>query len=147
MKLFLILFMLISIEKAISQTTKIVDSGDFGRYGDCTTGRGICGIGVDDLNTKSTTSNFLIEKKNDSVLLMKVSKMKLTAEQEIALLGKQSNEFEAKEKKFFILEEDIFLDFIVISTLKLNKACASLQKGIFPIIEYQNYYLIELKLN
>lgn len=147
MKFLLTITMLIIVENTFCQTTKINDSGDFGRYGDCSTGRGVCGIGIDNLNAKSTTARFLIEKKNDSVVQMKILKVKLQLLDEVAVFGKNINDFTIREKKYFLLEEDLPLDIDVITLLLLKNKYTRITKGLFAIVEYQNYYLIELKLN
>jgi hypothetical protein len=117
----------------------------FGRYGDCTTGRGICGIDADNLNAKSIISKFSIEKENDSTLVLKIFNNRIVATDEVSLFGKASTDFAKSEQMNFQMDVDLPLNNYTKLSLQLDK-CSKILSGLYPVIKFDSYYLVELKL-
>lgn len=132
---------LFSQNKVAAKTT-----ASFGRYGDCSTGRGICGIDVDNLDAKSTVSKFLIEKENDSTLVLKIFNNRIDIADELILFGKSSVEFAKVAQIFFTMDVDLPLNNNTKSSLQLGKY-SKILNGIYPVVKFDSYYLVELKLN
>lgn len=131
-------------QKIVSNKTHA--NSTFGRYGDCTTGRGICGIGVDNLDSKSTTAKFIIERENDSTIVLKIFKDKISTVEEENLFDKSTHSFETAKQIFFKMDVDLPITTSVKINLHLPTKNVKINSGLYLAVEYDSYYMIELKL-
>ena len=123
------------------------DAGSsFGRYGDCTTGRGICGIDADNINNKSTTAKFFVEKENDSTLILKIFNSSISLADEISLFGKACADFEKTEQIYFKMDVDLPLTTAAKTSLYLPANNLKIASGLYMAVRFDSYYMIELKL-
>ncbi len=121
--------------------------GSFGRYGDCTTGRGICGIDAENLNAKSATAKFCIEKENDSTLILKIFNSRISQTDETNLFGKTTDGFGKTEQMFFKMDVDLPISSASKTILNLSNEYSKILNGMYPVAKFDSYYLIELKLH
>jgi hypothetical protein len=121
-------------------------NGSFGRYGDCTTGRGICGIDTDNLSDKSTTAKFSIEKENDSIVILKIFIKRISQFEEINILGKAAANFEKSEQMYFKMDVDLPFANTTKIILQLANNYSKIQSGLYPVVKFDSYYMVELKL-
>lgn len=125
---------------------KSAASGTFGRYGDCTTGRGICGIDSDNLNARSATTKFCIEKENDSTVILKIFGSRISQADEINLFGKTIAAFEKTEQIYFKMDVDLPFTNASKTSLNISNQYSKILNGLYPVIKFVSCYLIELKL-
>ncbi len=135
--------------KSFAQSTMLYnkETASFGRYGNCTTGRGICGIDADNLNARSATAKFCIEKENDSTVVLKIFKARISLTDEVNLFGKASANFEKSEQMYFKMDADLPFTSASKTTLHLSNKYSKILNGLYPVVKFDSYYLIELKLN
>lgn len=119
----------------------------FGRYGNCTTGRGICGIDADNINSKSSVAKFSIEKENDSTVILKIFNDRISALDEVSLFGKTAGDFEKSEQMYFKMDVDLPFTTVTKTGLHLSSNYSKILNGIYPVIKFDSYYLVELKLH
>lgn len=123
------------------------DAGStFGRYGDCTTGRGICGIGADNLDSKSSTAKFIVEKENDSTIVLKIFKNKISSIEEVNLFEKSRTNLKKNEVIYFKMDVDLPIENAVKTGLGLQAKNFKIGSGYYLTVQYDSYYMIELKL-
>ncbi len=130
---------------SIAQSAKSSNTGDFGRYGDCSTGRGICGVGTDNIATNGK-SNFSIEKKNDSIIILKLYKANISNAKEAAVYGKALQDFAASEKIYFKMDIDLLLDANTKSSLRIGNNYFKIPAGNYLLTSNTDYYFTEIKL-
>ncbi len=122
--------------------------GDFGRYGDCSTGRGICGVGAENLASSKPNSNakFTIEKKNESTIILKLMKANIPINQEAAVFGKAIQDFATTEKMYFKMDIDLPIDATITSSLKISSKYFKIPAGNYLLTNNAYYYSTEIKL-
>ena len=145
-KYLLILTINFYTKSSTGQVTKATATGAFGRYGQCTSGRGICGIEADNLNAKSTTAEFNIEKENDSTLILKIQKTKISVADEVVLFGKHLYEFSKDEAKYFKMDIALPLAQATKLALQVANKYNNIPMGTYLVNSFDSYFLIELKL-
>jgi hypothetical protein len=118
----------------------------FGRYGNCSSGRGICGIDANNLDSKTNAAKFYIEKENDSVVVLKIHKQKITQADELILFGKAVTDFAKTEQVYFKMDADLPFENSAKEILGLKEQYSKILTGIYPVVKFNDYYLVELKL-
>lgn len=121
----------------------------FGRYGDCSSGRGICGFGQTKIVAMENIENekYVIYKDADSSLLLRIYKSHITKTDEVQLFGKVISEFNKDEKMHFKMDADFTASYQIENVINTSSSnFKKIQSGLYQVQSHLNYYLIELKL-
>jgi hypothetical protein len=122
----------------------------FGRYAECTTGRGICGIGIENveegLELNAGSSKFIVRRRTDSTLLLKLVKANITAEEELRIFGKPLAQLPKHEPIRIYIDDAVPLSSEVRSLLAIPAAYSILIPGVFVVTDSGAYFITELKL-
>ncbi len=138
-----VLILVIIITQFLTATAQ-----EFGRYGDCTTGRGICSFSPENIGEKSVSSNpkFSLIAETETTILLKIYKPNITPDEEMKLFGKAVKDFLPDEKMYFIMDADLPLDAKTISSLKLLPKFQKIPAGSYLVTSFTAFYIAEIKL-
>jgi hypothetical protein len=118
----------------------------FGRYGDCTTGRGICGIDSENLSLIVNKQKFTLIGKSDTSILLTIYLKNLLPNDEVSILGKSFDKISIKDKLIFIMDNDLLLTPLQKDKLLLPKNCSKIINGNYIPMFVEDKILINLKI-
>ena len=133
-------FLLISV-----LVCKVGVSQQFGRYGDCNSGRGVCGIGADETIEKSS-SKYVLQKYGNDSLIIKLLKGNISSEDELLIFGKKIINIMDYNKETFIIEQNLLIPENVKTILAIPKKVIGIKLGNYRIVNELNYYKVYVKL-
>lgn len=123
---------------------------NFGRYADCTTGRGLCGIIVENIQAEQrvtdTTQKFWLQSKTDSTLLLKISRSNITPEDEYKIFGAPLASFQKDEPVYFHLDAAVPVEPALVKMLGLPEKTTTIKAGSYLLERTAPYFITELKL-
>jgi hypothetical protein len=137
-KIILFSIFVASVQKGGAQT--------FGRYGDCSTGRGICGIGTANLDERPTTQKFILAPQTDSSIQLIISIKNINLTDEIKILGKALSQVSIKAIPLFIMDMDLPIAESYKSILKLPLSISKIVMGSYVPIITDDKIIINLKV-
>jgi hypothetical protein len=121
----------------------------FGRYADCTTGRGICGIGIENIGdeaTHITSQKFIIGYKTDSTLQLRIVKDRITAADEVKIFGSTVASLPKGEPVKAYVDLAIPVTEMLRSLLTIPAKYTTIAAGIYTASSTGNFFITELKL-
>ena len=112
--------------------------------------RGICGIGIENveegLELNAGSSKFIVRRRTDSTLLLKLVKANITAEEELRIFGKPLAQLPKHEPIRIYIDDAVPLSSEVRSLLAIPAAYSILIPGVFVVTDSGAYFITELKL-
>jgi hypothetical protein len=121
----------------------------FGRYADCTTGRGICGIGIENTGnetTQVTSQKFIVEHKTDSTVQLRIVKANINAEDEYKIFGTSVNAIPKNAPLYIYIDRAVPISNELRNRLAIAAAYTSISAGIYTASKTDQFYITELKL-
>lgn len=122
----------------------------FGRYADCTTGRGICGVQTENIGEEGPlrigSQKFFIRNKTDSTLELVLVKANITHADEPKIFG--SMVAELPFKKPISIYIDVAVPLTEAQRLRLGMATqySAVAPGIYAITDTESFFIVTLKL-
>jgi hypothetical protein len=138
LKLVLLSIFFITVQKGNAQT--------FGRYGDCSTGRGICGIGTTNFEERLTTQKFILAPQTDTSIQLVISLKNISLADEIKIFGKVLSQISIKAIPLFVMEADLPIAESYKSILKLPLIISKITMGSYASMIIEDKIIINLKV-
>jgi hypothetical protein len=127
-----------------------ISAQTFGRYADCTTGRGICGIGIENIDEGIEwfpgDRKFIISRLTDSTLQLRLVKANITVADEPHIFGAALASLPADEPLRIYIDDAVPISSMVRKLLVIPDAFKMVAAGIFTVTETDTYLITELKL-
>jgi hypothetical protein len=123
----------------------------FGRYADCTTGRGICGIGIENMQGEGgpeiTNQKFMVEYKNDSTLQLRIVKANIELADEFRIFGSTLAALPKNEVPRIYIDLAVPVSEELRNRLGIPAKYTSIAAGVYVAAKTAQYYITELKLH
>jgi hypothetical protein len=122
----------------------------FGRYADCTTGRGICGIQTENIGDKEplrvATQKFILRYQTDSTVQLVLIKANMNSTDEYKIFGTRLAMLPDKKPGFVYLDEAVPLTKTQLGRLGMPAKYSALAPGAYTVVVTETYFISELKL-
>ncbi len=123
----------------------------FGRYADCTSGRGICGIGIENIRSEGgqdiTTQKFMVEYKTDSSLLLKIVKANIDQSDEYRIFGTSLATLPKNEPLRIYIDLAVPVSDELRNRLGIAAKYTSIAAGEYAATKSDQFFITELKLH
>lgn len=122
----------------------------FGRYADCTTGRGLCGVSTDNIGDENPlrigTQKFFIRPKTDSTLELVLIKANITTADEYKIFGASLASLPLKKPASIFIDVAVPLDEAQRSRLGIAAKYTAIAAGEYAVVVTETFFISELKL-
>lgn len=122
----------------------------FGRYADCTTGRGICGVQTENIGDEGplriANQKFIIRHYTDSTLQLVLVKAHITTTDEYKIFGTALAMLPDKKPVFVYLDEAVPLTKTQLERMGMSSKYTALAPGTYSVTVTETYFISELKL-
>ncbi len=128
-----LLVLLLPLTLAAQDETTVSTSSTFGRYNNCTSGRGACGITIDPSNNGKHAAAIYSKTMSEQSFILTINRTALVAEDEIRIAGKRFSEIQPDEQLQFVQEETLLVSGISLQNLRLDRSANKIYPGIYPM--------------
>lgn len=123
---------------------------NFGRYADCTTGRGICGVQTENIGDEGPLrmggQKFFIRSKTDSTLELVLVKANISYADEPKIFGSHVAELPNKKPTSIYIDAAVLLTEAQRLRLGIATQYSAVAPGIYTITDTETHFLSTLKL-
>lgn len=123
---------------------------NFGRYADCTTGRGICGVQTENIGDEGPLriggQKFFIRSKTDSTLELVLVKANISYADEPKIFGSHIAELPNKKPTSIYIDAAVPLTEAQRLRLGVATQYSAVAPGIYTVTDTESFFISTLKL-
>ena len=129
----------------VGQTSSGNSQVTFGRYSNCTSGRGLCSFSVSKTENEML-SVFKTHKISENIVVLEVRKSSITIENQIKIAGKPFSDLKENEELFFIQTENFIIDETTLLNLGIERKYNKINPGNYQMIAAKDKITITFSL-
>jgi hypothetical protein len=122
----------------------------FGRYADCTTGRGICGVQTENIGDEGPlrvgSQKFFIRPKTDSTVELVLVKANITSADEHKIFGSSLAALPQKKPSYVYIDNAVPLTESQRGLLGMANRYSAVAPGVYAVVVTETFFISELKL-
>lgn len=119
---------------ALSQTAKSASTETtFGRYNNCSSGRGACGITINEAESGKLSANIYSKTMSEHSFILTISRNSLVREDEIRIAGKPFKDISPDEQLKFVQEDVLLVSKLSLQNLNLDLNANKIYPGSYPM--------------
>jgi len=118
-----------SAQTTQSGTTKVT----FGRYSNCTSGRGVCSFSIAK-SENGISSTYNTRKINETTFVVQLNKAAIAIEDQIKIAGKPFHQLKENETFLFDQNEALLLDLLTLQNMEIDKKYNTIHPGSYQMI-------------
>lgn len=122
---------LFCVSQSISKTADTQTT--FGRYGNCTSGRGLCGITVSESTPSKPTAGNYSKIISEQSFILTLNRSNLRPEDEIRIAGKPLSQIRPDENLYFTQMDPLLVSKLSLQNLEMGVSANTIYPGNYPM--------------
>ncbi len=136
MKILIYLLILVASSFSVTAQTnqkKASTETTFGRYNNCSSGRGACGITINVAENGKQLPNTYSKNMSEHSFILTINRSSLAREDEIRIAGKPFKDIRPEEQLQFLQEDILLVSKLSLQNLNLEISANKIYPGSYPM--------------